>query len=100
MTAKCTTNPENRYSYHIILDFAIGRAFQGCPDDELIYQVLIASAAIPIAFPRRTMGSMKYVDGGMGVEPTTSHWRIVGVPRDAPAGGGRKVQRGKRSRSP
>lgn len=38
---------------------------QDCSDDETLYSLLLASAAIPLAFPTRTVNSQRYVDGGL-----------------------------------
>ncbi len=55
------------------LDFA--RAFSGvkaewlrvqdCQHDEAIYKLLLASAAIPLAFPKQMIEGQPYVDGGL-----------------------------------
>lgn len=38
---------------------------QDCSDDETIYDLLLASAAIPFCFPQRTINGQAYVDGGL-----------------------------------
>lgn len=38
---------------------------QDCTDDETLYALLLASAAIPLAFPKRTVNGRSYVDGGL-----------------------------------
>lgn len=38
---------------------------QDCLDDETIYNLLLASAALPLAFPSRTMNGVNYIDGGL-----------------------------------
>jgi len=38
---------------------------QDCHDDETLYALLLASAAIPLAFPSRTVNGQLYVDGGL-----------------------------------
>lgn len=38
---------------------------QDCPDDETLYTLLLASAAIPLAFPKRMVNNQLYVDGGL-----------------------------------
>jgi NTE family protein len=38
---------------------------QDCETDEMAYQVLLASAAIPFVFPRRQVDGRAYVDGGL-----------------------------------
>jgi NTE family protein len=38
---------------------------QDCYDDETLYALLLASAAIPLAFPSRTVNGQRYVDGGL-----------------------------------
>lgn len=39
---------------------------QDCGDDELLYNLLLASAAIPFAFPPREVNGKYYVDGALG----------------------------------
>ncbi|NES68883.1 MAG: patatin-like phospholipase family protein [Okeania sp. SIO2D1] len=39
---------------------------QDCKDDELLYNLLLASAAIPFAFPPREVNGKYYVDGALG----------------------------------
>ncbi len=39
---------------------------QDCGDDELLYNLLLASAAIPFAFPAREINGKHYVDGALG----------------------------------
>ncbi|NEQ34847.1 MAG: patatin-like phospholipase family protein [Okeania sp. SIO3I5] len=39
---------------------------QDCGDDELLYSLLLASAAIPFAFPPREINGKYYVDGALG----------------------------------
>lgn len=39
---------------------------QKSPDDENLYEILLASAAIPVAFPPREIDGQKYVDGFLG----------------------------------
>lgn len=38
---------------------------QDCKDEESLYSLLLASAAIPLAFPKRTVNGKHYVDGGI-----------------------------------
>lgn len=38
---------------------------QDCQEDETLHNLLLASAAIPLAFPRRTVNDRHYVDGGL-----------------------------------
>jgi NTE family protein len=38
---------------------------QDCSDDETLYSLLLASAAIPLAFPTRVVSGQAYVDGGL-----------------------------------
>lgn len=38
---------------------------QDCDDDEALYDLLLASAAIPFAFPKRVIKEQSYVDGGL-----------------------------------
>ncbi len=38
---------------------------QDCTDDETIYNLLLASAALPLAFPSREVNGQSYVDGGL-----------------------------------
>lgn len=38
---------------------------QDCQDDETLYNLLLASAAIPLAFPSREVNRQRYVDGGL-----------------------------------
>lgn len=38
---------------------------QDCKDDETLYNLLLASAAIPLAFPKRSIEGQHYVDGGL-----------------------------------
>lgn len=38
---------------------------QDCCQDETLHNLLLASAAIPLAFPRRTVNGCHYVDGGL-----------------------------------
>lgn len=38
---------------------------QDCKDDDTLYNLLLASAALPLAFPRRKVNSQFYVDGGL-----------------------------------
>lgn len=38
---------------------------QDCTDDETLYTLLLASAAIPLAFPKRMFKDQSYVDGGL-----------------------------------
>lgn len=38
---------------------------QDCNDDETLYTLLLASAAIPLAFPKRVVKDQSYVDGGL-----------------------------------
>ncbi|MCH8505956.1 MAG: patatin-like phospholipase family protein [Ectothiorhodospiraceae bacterium] len=38
---------------------------QDCNDDETLYSLLLASAAIPIAFPHRVVNGQVYVDGAL-----------------------------------
>lgn len=38
---------------------------QDFQDDETLYNVLLASAALPIAFPTREINGRKYIDGGL-----------------------------------
>ncbi len=38
---------------------------QDCQHDESIYTLLLASAAIPLAFPKQTIEGQPYVDGGL-----------------------------------
>lgn len=38
---------------------------QDCGDDETLYTLLLASAAIPLAFPKRAVEDRLYVDGGL-----------------------------------
>jgi NTE family protein len=38
---------------------------QDCPDDETLYNLLLASAAIPFAFPPRQVNGKWYIDGGL-----------------------------------
>ncbi|NEQ73468.1 MAG: patatin-like phospholipase family protein [Okeania sp. SIO2C9] len=39
---------------------------QDCEDDELLYNLLLASAAIPLAFPPREIKGKYFVDGALG----------------------------------
>jgi NTE family protein len=39
---------------------------QDCEDEETLYNLLLASAAIPLAFPKRTVNGQHYVDGALG----------------------------------
>lgn len=39
---------------------------QDCQDDETLYNLLLASAAIPLAFPQREIDGQYYVDGALG----------------------------------
>ncbi|NER91630.1 MULTISPECIES: patatin-like phospholipase family protein [unclassified Moorena] len=39
---------------------------QDCQDDETLYNLLLASAAIPLAFPQREVNGQFYVDGAFG----------------------------------
>lgn len=39
---------------------------QDCLDEETFYNLLLASAAIPLAFPMHTVNGWPYVDGGLG----------------------------------
>jgi NTE family protein len=39
---------------------------QNFPDDKILYNVLLASAAIPLAFPQREINGQFYVDGALG----------------------------------
>ncbi|NET82941.1 MAG: patatin-like phospholipase family protein [Moorea sp. SIO1F2] len=39
---------------------------QDCQDDETLYNLLLASAAIPLAFPQREVNGQFYVDGALG----------------------------------
>lgn len=39
---------------------------QDCSDDETLYNLLLASAAIPFAFPQREVNGKDYVDGALG----------------------------------
>ena len=39
---------------------------QDCSDDETLYNSLLASAAIPFAFPQREVNGQYYVDGALG----------------------------------
>ncbi|MEB3217995.1 MAG: patatin-like phospholipase family protein, partial [Nostocales cyanobacterium 94392] len=38
---------------------------QDCRDDETIYNLLLASAALPLAFPSREVNGINYIDGGL-----------------------------------
>lgn len=38
---------------------------QDCVDDEMLYTLLLASAAIPLAFPQRSVNGQSYVDGAL-----------------------------------
>lgn len=38
---------------------------QDCQQEETLYSLLLASAAIPLAFPQRTVNGQCYVDGGL-----------------------------------
>ncbi|MEO0933315.1 MAG: patatin-like phospholipase family protein, partial [Cyanobacteria bacterium J06641_2] len=38
---------------------------QDCLDDETIYNLLLASAALPLAFPSRKINGVNYIDGGL-----------------------------------
>lgn len=38
---------------------------QDCEDEETLYNLLLASAAIPLAFPKRSVKGQHYVDGGL-----------------------------------
>lgn len=38
---------------------------QDCNDEELLYEMLLASAAIPLMFPTRAVNGQTYVDGGL-----------------------------------
>lgn len=38
---------------------------QDCSDDETLHSLLLASAAIPLAFPNRVINGQLYVDGGL-----------------------------------
>lgn len=38
---------------------------QDCKDEGTLYSLLLASAAIPLAFPKRTVNGQHYVDGGL-----------------------------------
>lgn len=38
---------------------------QDCMDDETIYNLLLASAALPLAFPSREVNGINYIDGGL-----------------------------------
>ena len=38
---------------------------QDCNDDETLYNLILASAAIPLAFPHRKVNGQYYVDGGL-----------------------------------
>lgn len=38
---------------------------QDCFDDETIYNLLLASAALPLAFPSRNINGQNYIDGGL-----------------------------------
>lgn len=38
---------------------------QDCTDDETVYKLLLASAALPLAFPSREINGQSYVDGGL-----------------------------------
>ncbi|GAB4371216.1 MAG: patatin-like phospholipase family protein [Elainellaceae cyanobacterium] len=38
---------------------------QDCKDEETLHSLLLASAAIPLAFPKRTVNGQHYVDGGL-----------------------------------
>lgn len=39
---------------------------QDCNDDETLYNLLLASAAIPLLFPNRQVNGQSYVDGALG----------------------------------
>jgi NTE family protein len=39
---------------------------QDCEEEETLYNLLLASAAIPLAFPKRTVNGQPYVDGALG----------------------------------
>lgn len=60
-------------NYDILLDFIRAKigteahwlCVQDCPDSETLYNLLLASAAIPLAFPRREINKTSYVDGGL-----------------------------------
>ncbi len=38
---------------------------QDCTDDETVYKLLLASAALPLAFPSREVNGQSYIDGGL-----------------------------------
>jgi len=38
---------------------------QDCDDEDTLYNLLLASAAIPLAFPKRTVNGQHYVDGAL-----------------------------------
>ncbi|MHC5917321.1 MAG: patatin-like phospholipase family protein [Nostoc sp.] len=38
---------------------------QDCTDDETIYKLLLASAALPLAFPSQEVNGQSYIDGGL-----------------------------------
>lgn len=38
---------------------------QDCDDDDTLYNTILASAAIPLAFPKRQVNGKKYVDGAL-----------------------------------
>ncbi|MBD2566162.1 MULTISPECIES: patatin-like phospholipase family protein [Nostoc] len=38
---------------------------QDCTDDETVYKLLLASAALPLAFPSQEVNGQSYIDGGL-----------------------------------
>lgn len=59
--------------YDWLVDFVRARTgtdahwlcLQECTDDETVYNLLLASAALPLAFPSRKVNGQSYVDGGL-----------------------------------
>lgn len=59
--------------YDWLVDFVRARTgtdahwlcLQDCTDDETVYNLLLASAALPLAFPSRKVNGQSYVDGGL-----------------------------------
>lgn len=67
--------PKIEYDWLISATLDFSRAFMGvksewlriqdCQDDEAIYKLLLASAAIPLVFPKQEIEGQPYVDGGL-----------------------------------
>ncbi|WP_017313989.1 patatin-like phospholipase family protein [Mastigocladopsis repens] len=69
------TIPGLKYDWRIaLIDFVRGRlgtkaewrCVQEITDNDALYNLLLASAAIPVAFPRRIVDGQSWVDGGLG----------------------------------